>query len=110
MSKQKKQGEPRTPRYDHGPVTMERAEMPFERAGQFTWSMDEAGQRSLVVAVPMSKDLRRFAACAWTIDHKNHCDAQWWWNKDKAKPTLKPSLHWVGVWHGHVEDGVMREA
>jgi hypothetical protein len=100
-----------TPRYGHEPIAMERYDQqPFTKAGQFTWSMDEQGRRSLVVALPLSKDLSRFCACEWTIDHKNHCDASWSWNKDKVKPTLKPSLHWVGAWHGWVTDGVLKEA
>lgn len=99
----------KTPKYGHEPIVMERAEQPFTKAGQFTFVMSKQG-RSIVIAMPLSKDLKRFNACEWTIDYKNHCDAQWKWNGDKAKPTLKPSLHWVGAWHGFVTAGVLREA
>lgn len=99
-----------TPRYGHDPIKMERAEQPFTKAGQFCWRMDKQRRRSIIIAIPRSKDLKSFTACEWTIDYKNHCDAQWSWNKDKVNPTLNPSLWWKGAWHGWVKNGIMVEA
>lgn len=30
----------------------------------------------------------------------------WEWNGNREKPTLNPSLHHVGCWHGHLRKGV----
>lgn len=32
----------------------------------------------------------------------------WNWNGDREKPTLTPSVHNVGHWHGWLTDGVWR--
>lgn len=29
----------------------------------------------------------------------------WEWDGNLDAPTLFPSLHWVGVWHGHMRQG-----
>lgn len=42
----------------------------------------------------------------WAIKpHKLHNGASWTWDRNKENPTLKPSLHWVGSWHGHLTAG-----
>lgn len=46
----------------------------------------------------------------WTINHKNDCDASWTWDGNEQKPTLSPSLHDVGIWHGWVQAGMLKEA
>lgn len=32
----------------------------------------------------------------------------WGWDGNVEKPTLQPSIHWVGVWHGFLENGRLR--
>jgi hypothetical protein len=32
----------------------------------------------------------------------------WQWNGSRDKPTLSPSVHHVGHWHGYLTDGVWR--
>jgi hypothetical protein len=87
----------------------------FEQVGDYCFVKTKEG-RVLWLAIPVTSsqttqyDKKRFVASRWTIDHKNHCDAQWSWNGDQDKPTLKPSLHAVGDWHGWVRDGKMVEA
>lgn len=34
----------------------------------------------------------------------------WLWNGDKLKPTLTPSVHHIGHWHGYLRDGVWVDA
>ena len=81
-----------------------------ECVGDFYWKFDtDTRKRSLVVAVPWPSNDKPIWS-SWTIDHLNNSLAQWSWNKDEDKPTLYPSLNWVGVWHGWVENGVMRDA
>jgi hypothetical protein len=44
----------------------------------------------------------------WSVDHKNKCGAQWSLTGTFDKPTLSPSLHWVGIWHGFLQEGYLR--
>ena len=32
----------------------------------------------------------------------------WTWNGNEDKPSLTPSLHWPGHWHGYLTDGVLK--
>lgn len=108
-----------TPRYGHAPIAMRRVkgwthdgdlddDDHIERVGDFFWEQKDRG-RVLVVAIPCSSK-SGWTYSKWTIDHKNHCDAQWSWNGNEDRPTLNPSLHAVGVWHGWVRDGQLVEA
>lgn len=76
--------------------------------GHFGWKMRD-GKRILLVVIPCpGRDNGIWSE--WSIDHRNHCGAQWSWNGNEDKPTLSPSLHAVGVWHGWVRDGQLIEA
>lgn len=43
----------------------------------------------------------------WNVDKKNICNAQWALSGTREAPTLSPSLHWVGMWHGWLKDGFL---
>ena len=47
-------------------------------------------------------------SCVWTISSKNNNGAQWKLSGTKEAPTMHPSLHWVGMWHGFLENGYLR--
>ncbi len=34
-----------------------------------------------------------------------HTKDSWQWNQNKEKPTLTPSIHCIGHWHGYLTDG-----
>lgn len=42
------------------------------------------------------------------LDFRPHESPSWDWNGDKEKPTLTPSVHTPGHWHGFLTDGVWR--
>lgn len=44
-------------------------------------------------------------SCEWTVARKNSQGAQWTLSGTKEEPTLSPSLHWVGMWHGYLRSG-----
>lgn len=44
----------------------------------------------------------------WTVSHKNQGGHQWSLSGTQDRPTLHPSLHWVGMWHGYLESGYLR--
>lgn len=50
----------------------------------------------------------RGISAEWTVSEKNVNGAQWSLSGTEDKPTLSPSLHWVGVWHGFLENGFLR--
>jgi len=34
----------------------------------------------------------------------------WQWDGNREAPTLKPSLNYVGIWHGYMKAGVLEKA
>ena len=102
-----------TPRYGHPRIEMHNKGKPgyFNARGDFCFEETEKGL-VLWLAIPMKREgnPEAYVHSKWTIDHKNECGASWKWTGDAAKPTLSPSLHAVGVWHGWVRDGYLVEA
>lgn len=60
---------------------------------------------SVFIVMPVDGYGDRGVVCEWTVDHKNQCDAQWSLSGTQEAPTLSPSLHWVGMWHGWLRSG-----
>lgn len=100
-----------TGRHGHGPIEMRLVDSAdrIEQVGDFMWG-GAPGREVLVVAIPDRESGRGWSLSRWTINHRNHCDAQWWWDGDRERPTLSPSLHAVGIWHGWVRAGRLVEA
>lgn len=105
-----------TPRLGHAPIGM--CHVPpevgqLQERGDFYWDT-RGGKRTLVLAPPCQRhgkdDGKQWVYSRWTIDHPNHCDAQWSWDGNEDAPTLDPSLHAVGIWHGWVKGGRLEEA
>ena len=109
-----------TPRIGHAPIPMRRVERGLlQQPGDFHWQVatDGSGKRALVLALPVPEReedawglprLLRYSR--WTIDYKNLSGASWSWDGNEDQPTLSPSLHAVGEWHGWVRQGVLTEA
>lgn len=76
------------------------------RVGDYYFRDDEKGV-VLVLAIPHAG---KFIHSEWTIGHRNDSNAQWNMLGTREKPTLTPSLHAVGIWHGWVKQGRMIEA
>ena len=102
-----------TPKYFHAPIRMVRIpkfDWDYDLAlGEFAWRFDEHGRRSIAIAIPGNIQLVPVFSL-WTIGYKNRCGAQWSWDGNEDKPTLRPSLHAKGVWHGYVRNGELVEA
>jgi hypothetical protein len=102
---------PETPRHGHEPVPMRHVvdeDRYPHQVGDFWWDVTD-GRRCLVVVLPI-KGSKRGLRCEFSINHKNHCNAQWAWDGNVDAPTLTPSLHAVGHWHGWVRNGQLVEA
>ena len=110
-----------TPRIGHAPIVMRKVapkmgledpENGLHQAGDFLWDV-RGERRKLILAIPMlqrTSQGRGWVYSQWTIDHPNAGGAQWSWDRNEDKPTLSPSLHAVGLWHGWVRDGMLVEA
>jgi len=42
--------------------------------------------------------------------NRNPNGSSWQWDGDRDKPTISPSIDCKGCWHGHIKNGVMRDA
>jgi len=110
-----------TPRYGHAAFPMRRCEKDgfWERddiaIGDFYWTVAACG-RTLWVMIPCpglqggTPGALRPIICPWSIGYRNDSGAQWSWDGNEDKPTLTPSLHAVGLWHGWVRNGELVEA
>lgn len=82
----------------------------------YTWINDRKqwpeDVKSLIINMPVffgDEKTRHSVMAEWSVSHKNKCDAQWQLSGTYEKPTLSPSLNWVGVWHGWLQDGELKE-
>ena len=108
-----------TPKHGHAPIAMRRRShlsrspmFELERVGDFRWGKlrDSRGYfpRALIAAIPTPPDAHLgWLDYAWEVEGEG---ARWTWDGDEDKPTLEPSLHAIGVWHGWARDGKLIEA
>ena len=78
-----------------------------EQAGDFYWNLQN-GRRAIVIAMPTTAAGGEFTYVEWPIRPYPGDRPQWHWDGHVNAPTLTPSLHWVGVWHGWCEHGRLR--
>lgn len=106
-----------TPRLGHAPIKMiPRVNADFWQgpepvAGEFYWQF-WGDKRVLYLMLPHRTSKGQFVNIPThvTIDHKNDCGASWSWDGNENAPTLSPSIHTYGVWHGFVQKGELVEA
>lgn len=106
-----------TPKHGHAPIRMERTSKSgfWGRAklktGDFYWRVEEpSGRRLLCVLIPCQSAESGYTFAQFTIGFLNASGAQWDWDGNEDAPTLTPSVHAVGVWHGFVTNGELIEA
>ena len=90
------------------PIPMRLCENPkeFKTAGDFCWDL-RGGKRTLVIAIPINAS-GRWESMRWSIDYKNLSGASWEWDGNETSPTLHPSIHAVGIFHGWVQEGILK--
>ncbi len=120
-----------TPRLGHAPIAMRHVGPPpyqtnsvydgcelLKRRGDFYWQV-HGDKRRLVIAMPCQPEYRArcglkdgadFIHSYWTIDYPNAGSHRWSWDGNEGVPTVTPSLHAEGVWHGHATAGHLKEA
>ena len=101
---------PATPRYGHAPIAMRRVAGfdEIERAGDFYWNLRIKGVRRLVFTEPALEGHEVVSIPVARGDGGR--GAHWGWDGNEERPTLKPSVHTFGVWHGWIRDGKLVEA
>jgi len=105
-----------TPRLGHAPIAMRRVEdyAAIERAGDFYWDRDPDGSPTFVVAHPSPRRDEfgdGYTVINLPIRHgKNEPGKHWGWDGNEDTPTLAPSIHTHGHWHGFVRAGQLEEA
>lgn len=105
---------PATPRYCHEPVPMKLLDdsAKIDNAGEFAWS-EIAGVRHITLALPrpMPNAPDDYVMNVLPVAHgTNSPGKSWGWDGNESKPTLSPSIHCIGHWHGWVRNGMLVEA
>lgn len=73
-------------------------------AGCFQWEVSTVGMelRYLYIVLPGGEG--NFDAIRVQQGAGNGARV-WGWDGNEEKPTLTPSIHWIGVWHGFLQAG-----
>lgn len=103
-----------TPKYNHAPIKMRAVEDGFDGIQQLGDFCINAEGTRVQMAIPSKSG--HAASRGWAyVDlpigtEKPTPGPSWKWNGDREKPTLEPSIHTHGHWHGWVRNGEMVEA
>jgi hypothetical protein len=80
--------------------------------GAFSYWTDSSGTiRGMMYRCPCG--CTRLGGLAFnppTEDDLKYSRATWNWNQNKEAPTLTPSIHHVGHWHGFLTNGIWVQA
>lgn len=95
-----------TPRHLHKPIKMAevRSLDHLVHKGQYCWGKGANGGRTIWIRVPGNDD-EGTALARCPVDSEG-----WQWDGNVEKPTLKPSVHVHGHWHGWIRGGFLVEA
>ena len=103
-----------TPRYGHAPIHMRKVGglEDIDNAGDFAWrDVDHVRHIIMALPKPSGESPDNYAVIDIpVISGANISGKAWGWDGNTESPTLFPSVHTVGVWHGWIRGGVMVEA
>ena len=104
--------QPATPRVGHSPIKMRLVsdEDAVENVGDFAWWTNDAGVRHIKMAVPRGDDTHWLFCVIPVKQGQNETGKHWGWDGNEDVPTLTPSVHHIGHWHGWVRAGALVEA
>lgn len=101
-----------TPRHGHAPIAMRRVadEHAIAELGDFAWKVVD-GVRYVVFAEPCDQKAwgEPWILCCLPVTSPKVAN-RWEWDGNEEKPTLTPSVHTFGHWHGWVREGMLVEA
>lgn len=78
---------------------------PFSaQAGDYSFFVNDKGERcGMLIALPGRDGKVSVGACPFPNAPDNH--PGWSWDGNVDKPTLSPSIHRLGSWHGFLKAG-----
>lgn len=98
-----------TPRHGHEPIAMRRVPGPndVDAVGEFAIKGDR-----IMIAVPWpnANAPDNYVQSYIPITTGPRSPGFWGWDGNEDAPTLTPSLHVIGHWHGWVRAGMLVEA
>lgn len=104
---------PATPRHGHAPVPLRLVadEDAIERLGDFCWEQGADSVPTHVwLAIP-SPTCGGWTPIRIAVNRGPNLPGKaWGWDGNADKPTLTPSVHTYGHWHGWVRGGQLVEA
>lgn len=105
-----------TPRYGHQPIKMQRVAAP-EEVGEFRFHNPNGIHGTLhievVVPAPLPDDPQHgvWQYLPVKVGPANQdASRNWGWDGNEEAPTLTPSIHTIGHWHGFIRNGFLVEA
>lgn len=76
------------------------------QAGDFYYVHNSSGQKvGLVSCLPNARDVGDPTWGITMFSPHGEPGRSWTWDGNLEKPTLTPSIHRVGHWHGYLRDG-----
>lgn len=104
-----------TPHYGHPPIAMQRVrdQDAVKSLGDFAWRVEENGDRYLLFTVPRplpDNPKGWLFNCLPVKQGPNESGRHWGWDGNEEQPTLTPSIHALGHWHGWIREGKLIEA
>ncbi len=112
-----------TPRYGHQPIPMRcigtlADEKPgdidsMQKPGDYCFVRDANGKTFIWLAVPagLNRNPEGFVFGRLPVQIGSNAKGEHWgWDGNETAPTLTPSVHTVGHWHGFVTKGQLVEA
>lgn len=75
------------------------------KVGEFFTSTDKHGQRFLHAMFPGNHYAQ--LPIRPLLNPETNGGHSWEWDRNEVKPTLTPSVHCIGEWHGYVTAGRM---
>lgn len=75
------------------------------QSGDWAFSDDTDHPQYIYIRIPDGVN-ERGSTTPWLLKEKpDPVIDDWQWDGNREAPTLTPSLHWVGVWHGWMRNG-----
>jgi hypothetical protein len=105
----------KTPKYGHAPIPMKRLPdncgWDVDNVGEFSWS-EENGIPFITVALPSPTATTpdNYIMNFIPVSKGKGVPGKWDWDGNEDLPTLAPSLHCDGHWHGFIRGGFLVEA
>lgn len=80
----------------------------LSQIGDFAWSVGDAAVEGLLINAPRIDGTSRGVVYIPVQLGPNSPGKHWGWDGNRDRPTLTPSIHWLGHWHGYLTSGQLK--